>query len=76
MIYIFISFVVASITGIILSSVMTVNGQTPDWINHVTFSIMAAGVISSFINKSNLNKLCCGVNRLIPKICKQHCSGI
>jgi len=71
----FFSFIVASIVGIILSSIFSVNGIQPDWIQPIFLGIIATGVITAAITKENLCSLCSFISSKIKRLqfCKcQH----
>lgn len=54
----FFSLIIASIVGIILSTLFNDNGQSPAWVHQVFLSIIGAGVIAAAITKEQLCKLC------------------
>jgi len=54
----FISLIVASIVGITLSTLFSVNGISPEWIHSVFLSIIGAGVLAAAITKEHLCRLC------------------
>ncbi len=69
----FFSLILASIVGIILSTVFNENGHSPEWINQVFLSIIGAGVLAAAITKKQLCKICALISFKKVHLCQcQH----